>query len=275
MPEAPEVQTVLNVLEKELKGHEVVSAEIFHPKLSASMPYEDMERKLMGQHFRKFSRIGKYLILETDDYDWIVHLRMEGKFYVLPEAPDPKDKHIHALFGLDDGRVLAYKDVRKFGRMYLYDKTDDVRSLPLFAKVGKDVLDPMSPRQFLASLPKKKAIKTSLLDQSVIAGIGNIYADEILFASGIHPETKGESLDLEDASRILDNTRKIMEDAIRHKGTTIRSYTSSLGVKGGYQGQLQVHRKEKEPCPVCGTPIEKIKVGQRSTYVCPQCQIKK
>lgn len=275
MPEAPEVQTVLNVLEKELTGRQITGASITHPRLSASMPFEDMEKKLTGQHFRKFSRLGKYLIIETDDYDWIVHLRMEGKFYVLPARPEPEDKHIHALFDLDDGRVLAYKDVRKFGRMYLYPRTDNVRSLPVFENIGTDVLEDITPESFLKKLPRKKAIKASLLDQSVLAGIGNIYADEILFASRIHPETPGSEITLEEAARILHNTRRIMKEAIARKGTTIRSYTSSLGVQGEYQGQLQVHRKENEPCPLCGTPIEKIKVAQRSTYLCPHCQVKK
>ena len=273
MPEAPEVQTVLNVLARELTGKEVVKAEITHPKLAANMPVEEFEKKVTGQHFRHFSRIGKYLILETDDYDWIVHLRMEGKFYVQDEL-EP-DKHIHATFRLDDGRTLAYKDVRKFGRMYLFDKVDDVRKLPVFDHIGKDVLDDMNAQEFLEKLPKNKAVKTSLLDQSTIAGIGNIYADEILFSSRIHPETKGRDLSTEDAKRILDNTKRIMKEAIASKGTTIRSYTSSLGVKGEYQDQLQVHMKEGEPCPVCGQPIEKIKVNQRGTYLCPHCQVKK
>lgn len=275
MPEGPEVQTVVDTLAGQIKDVKIAHAAFFHPKLAANKEPEQFARCLEGQAIRRFSRIGKYLILETDAYDWIVHLRMEGKFYVLDEHPEPKDKHIHALFDLEDGRCLAYRDTRKFGRMYLYDKVSDPHTLPVFDKVGPDILHPFTDeekKKLYRQFKSGRAVKAILLDQAVIAGIGNIYADEILFASRIHPETKGKDLTEEEVDTLLSNARKILSDAIAHKGTTIRSYTSSLGVEGEYQDQLKVHQKEGEPCPVCQTPIEKRKVGQRSTYLCPHCQ---
>lgn len=272
MPEGPEVQTVLNALDSKLRGARIAHVSVTHPKLAANMGVGEFEKALEGQTIREFSRIGKYLILVTDDYDWIIHLRMEGKFYVLDEHPDPKEKHMHALFDLEDGRCLVYRDVRKFGRMYLYPRTEDLRSLPVFARIGPDALGPIDVQTFRSRLKKKRAIKLNLLDQEVLAGIGNIYADEILFASHVHPETPAGHLDDEELETILDNTRKILTDAVVHKGTTIRSYTSSLGVEGEYQSRLGVHMKEGEPCPVCQTPIVKTKVGQRGTYLCPSCQ---
>lgn len=272
MPEGPEVQTVLNTLQDKLNGAVISRVEIHHPKLPANLPPDEFARALQGQTICGFSRIGKYLILITTDYDWVIHLRMEGKFFVLDHKPDPREKHMHAMFELTDGRCLVYHDVRKFGRMYLYPKQENLRDLPVFDKVGPDALSPISPREFRNRLRKNRAIKINLLDQAVIAGIGNIYADEILFASRIHPETRAGDLSDDDLARILRNTKEILQEAIARKGTTIRSYTSSLGIEGEFQNRLRVHTKDGTLCPVCGSPIEKIKVGQRATYYCPECQ---
>lgn len=272
MPEGPEVQTVLNVLEQEIRGAEIREVEVRHPKLAANLPVAEFEQALRGQRIEGFSRIGKYLVLITTDYDWIIHLRMEGKFYVLPAKPDPAAKHMHALFELADGRCLVYHDVRKFGRMYLYPRQEDLRTLPVFAKVGPDAFSPVTVPEFRQRLKKNRAIKLNLLDQDVIAGIGNIYADEILFASRIHPQTPAKDLTDAQLADVLHNTREILAEAVRKKGTTIRSYTSSLGVQGEFQNQLRVHTKDGSSCPVCGHEIEKTKVGQRTTYFCPVCQ---
>ena len=272
MPEGPEVQTVLNTLQDKIQGAVIAHVEIHHPKLAANMEPQVFEHLLEGQKIEGFSRIGKYLVLITQDYDWVIHLRMEGKFYVLDDKPDPRDKHMHALFELEDGRCLVYQDVRKFGRMYLFERQKNLRELPVFGKIGPDALGALSLEDFRKRLKKNRAIKINLLDQEVIAGIGNIYADEILFASRIHPETKAKDLSDEQLETILEQTHRILSEAVEKKGTTIRSYTSSLGVQGEYQNSLRVHTKDGQSCPVCGGPIEKIKVGQRTTYYCPKCQ---
>ncbi|EOS62206.1 formamidopyrimidine-DNA glycosylase [Firmicutes bacterium M10-2] len=275
MPEAPEVQTVLTTLEKQIKDVPIEKVEIFHEKLTENLNKEQFEEKLRHQKIERFFRLGKYLGFETQDYDWIAHLRMEGKFYLFDEYPDPKDKHIHAIFTLADGRYLCYHDTRKFGRMYLYPKTDRISDLPCFANVGVDFCEATGSYLYEKTRNSKKEIKSVLLDQSVIAGIGNIYADEILFASKLDPRSIAGHLDRSDCDKIVEETKRILYGAIKAGGTTIRSYTSSLGVTGRFQLKLKAHQKEGEACVECQQPIEKIKLKGRSTYFCPTCQIRK
>lgn len=284
MPEAPEVSNVLAYLEENLKGAQIESVKVTHPKLAANESVEDFERKLAGEHFRKFIRHGKYLIFEMDDLDFVAHLRMEGKFLLYNsleelEAADPiqDKKHIHAIFSLSDGRILAYKDTRKFGRMYLYPKTEDVCSLPVFDKVGKDALDPgLTAKELYEKTRKRKLpIKSILLDQKVIAGIGNIYADEILFDAGLAPQTPASHLDLADWQKILQAARSILADAASQGGTTIRSFSYGTNHGGSYQNQLKVHAREDGLCGKCQGELVRLKIGGRSTWYCPACQKEK
>jgi formamidopyrimidine-DNA glycosylase len=278
MPEAPEVQTVLNTLEDGIKDLKIEKAIMRWPKTVSNMETEEFCRLLEGEHVRRFLRHGKYLVLETDSYDWIVHLRMEGKLYLsdLPAEELEQKKHIHASFLLENGKWLHFQDTRKFGRMQLYPKTVPYTDLPCFDKTGPDALDESYlPEAFYQKLHRsKKPVKTLLLDQSVIAGIGNIYADEILFASKIHPETPANQITLKQAETLLENTREILKKALEAKGTTIRSFTSGNHQPGSFQNFLKVHTREGKPCPICQNPIGKIKTGGRSTYYCPHCQKK-
>lgn len=275
MPEAPEVQTVLSTLETQIGQARIVKAELFHDKLADNMDARQFEAALVNQRIERFFRLGKYLGFETQDYDWIVHLRMEGKFYLFDAYPNPKDKHIHAIFTLSDGRYLCYHDTRKFGRMYLYPKTGSIASLPCFARVGVDFQDATGRHLYEKTRGCRRDIKSVLLDQSVIAGIGNIYADEILFAARIDPRSVAGHLNEADCEAIVAQTKRILNGAIKAGGTTIRSYTSSLGVTGRFQLELKAHRREGEECSQCQNPIEKIKWKGRSTYFCPRCQVRK
>lgn len=271
MPEAPEVQTVLDTLAGMIKDQSIEEIRVsYRPILS-----KEDEEKLIDQHFRSFYRIGKYLGFEMDDVDLIVHLRMEGKFYVQDDYCD--EKHIHVQMRLSNGKVLAYHDTRKFGRMNVYEKVCDKHSLPAFAHVGKDVFDEELDYMELyhAFHGSKRPIKTLLLDQSIMAGIGNIYADEILFRCKLDPRSKGYRLSKQDCKNILYYARYILAGAMKAGGTTIRSYTSSLGVTGRFQLELRVHQQKGLPCPVCGQTIEKISIGQRGTYFCKKCQKRK
>lgn len=283
MPEAPEVAKVLAALEEEIRGAEIVSASITHPSLCSNLPADEFEVQLIGEHFNEFHRLGKYLIFEMDNHDLVAHLRMEGKFLVLSgqeefDALDPiKDKkHIHAVFGLSDGRLLCYKDTRKFGRMGLYDKPADWHDLPALAKVGKDALDQNLTAEELEQKAKRRKIpvKTLLLDQSFMAGIGNIYADEILFAAGISPLTPADHLDLEDWKNILVCTRMILSRSYSMGGTTLRTFAYGNHQQGGFQNELKVHSR-KGACDECGTPIEQTRINGRSTWYCPTCQKEK
>lgn len=210
------------------------------------------------------------MIIETDDYNWIVHLRMEGKFFVLEqEALDPfSQKHTHARFYLEDGRILAYQDTRKFGRMYLESK-DEPKSI--LNRQGPDVLDEQVDGDYLyKKLHKRKIpIKSALLDQKVLSGIGNIYANEILFLSKIHPAKPCNEMSLKEFQEIAFQSRRLMGLAMDQGGSTIRTF-SHPGGQGGFQNHLAIY--DKKECPICGTPIEKITISQRSAYLCPNCQ---
>lgn len=275
MPEAPEVQTVLSTLEHQIKGIPIKQAWFFYEKLVGNMDSQEFAQKLQGQSIERFYRIGKFLGFETQNYDWICHLRMEGKFYLFQAYPDPKDKHIHAIFELEDERYICYHDTRKFGRMYLYPKTEHKADLPCLKNIGTDYTKATSEMFYKKIHKSKKEIKNALLDQSIIAGIGNIYADEILFSAKIDPRTPAHRLNEKDCDTILKETKRILTEATEAGGTTIRSYTSSLGISGRFQLKLKVHQQEGKNCPRCGAKIEKIKVGSRSTYLCPICQTKK
>lgn len=276
MPEGPEVQVVISTLQQQLTHACIQDVEIRMDKLIQNMEPETFARALKGQSFHRFYRIGKYLGFETDDYDWIVHLRMEGKFYIYKENPDI-DSHVHAVFYLEDGRILCYHDTRKFGRMALYPKAQHKRSLPVFAKIGKDFRDPsVDPRELYRHLHRSnRPLKAALLDQSILAGIGNIYADEICFACGLDPRSRCCRVSRKDCENIVQAMHEIMERAVAAGGTTIRSYTSSLGITGLFQLDLDVHGKKGQPCPVCQRPIDKIVVAQRGTYLCRHCQKRK
>ena len=192
---------------------------------------------------------------------------MEGKYYV-QKKDEPFDKHTHVIFSLDDGRELRYHDTRKFGRMELVKRGDykDFRGL------GPEPFDPEFDLTYCKGYlsGKRLPIKAVLLEQSFVAGIGNIYADEILFKTGIDPRTQASKLLDEDIEKLIIYTKKILNKAIDEGGTTIRSYTSSLGVTGRFQNELAVHTQKV--CPLCGGEIKKIKVQGRGTYFCPVCQ---
>lgn len=270
MPELPEVQTVLDTLESRIKDRQITDIKILYKPIVECSP-RTFRNRLIGQHFRSFRRRGKYLLFEMDDLTLVSHLRMEGKYFILDESY-PISKHDHVIFYLDDGKQLRYNDVRKFGRMELIEKKEDYEQ---FKDLGPE---PFSKRfsadyckEYLSK--KKLPIKQVLLEQSFVAGIGNIYADEILFAIQVHPETRADRLDEQDIRALIKETRKILKKAIKAGGTTIRSYTSSLGVTGRFQLSLKVHTMEK--CPICKEDIKKITVGGRGTYYCEKCQKKK
>lgn len=277
MPEGPEVANVLAWLKTEIKDQKIVEVEILYSKLIQTPSYEQFKSQMIGEHFRFFHRLGKYLIFEMDTKYLVGHLRMEGKFLLFPSQEDfnhldsKQKKHIHAYFTLEDGRILAYHDVRKFGRLALYDKIEDYTLLPSFAHVGKDVLDPTLSGEelFLRGKNKKRNIKAFLLDQSVMAGIGNIYADEILFASRLSPYTLTNALDLQDYKRLLEASQTILKEAMDHGGTTIRTFSYG-GHPGSHQSHLKIHRKKA--CPICNTPLTREVVATRGTWYCPHCQ---
>lgn len=269
MPELPEVETVLRTLEDKIKDREITSIKILYKPIVVDNE-KTFKKKLIGQHFRQFKRRGKYLIFELDDISLVSHLRMEGKYYIL--TPNDKiDKHTHVIFNLDDGRQLRYHDVRKFGRMELIAKDETYDE---FKNLGPEPFSKDFNLKYIKDYTKnlKKPIKEVLLDQSFVAGIGNIYADEILWAIKVNPLRQANKLKDEEIKDLIRYTRAILKKAIKAGGTTIRSYTSSLGVTGLFQLSLNAHTVSK--CKRCQSEIKKIRVGGRGTYYCPKCQKK-
>ena len=196
---------------------------------------------------------------------------MEGK-YNIKSISDQIVKHEHIIFEFDN-ISLRYNDTRKFGRMMLIKKAD-LNNNKFMSKVGLEPFERDMTSNYLLSKFNKsnKPIKELLLDQSIMTGLGNIYVDEVLFSSKINPLTIGKNITKENALSIISSSRIILNEAIKNGGTTIRSYTSSLGVTGHYQDYLMVHKREGETCKICNTKIIKIRVGGRSTYYCPKCQ---
>ncbi|MBR2809010.1 MAG: DNA-formamidopyrimidine glycosylase, partial [Erysipelotrichaceae bacterium] len=217
MPELPEVETVLRTLEGMIKDRRIEDILVLYPKIIED-DIDDFKHKLIGQSFRNFKRRGKYLIFEMDDLALVSHLRMEGKYFYL-DGEKPYDKHVHIIFKLDNGKTLQYHDVRKFGRMYLSPIKDKYEIADLGPEPFDRSFNVAYAKRYLADI--KRPIKEVLHDQHFVAGIGNIYANEILFASGVHPESICLKLDDEDIQKIVSNTKKILKKAIKAGGTTI------------------------------------------------------
>ncbi len=271
MPELPEVETVRRTLEPLLVGKRIDRVDVFYSKIIKS-ELSSFASSLEGREFIEIKRYGKFLVfLFDDDLAMISHLRMEGK-YRLEKGEGKARKHDLVAFHLSSDETLFYNDVRKFGILCLLRKEELFAKEPL-NKLGKEPFD-ITEEELLNGLKKKKnaAIKEALLDQSLISGIGNIYADEILIHSGINPLRKASSITLEETNRILENARNILSLAISEGGSTVRSYHPSEGKSGKMQLSLWAYGHEGKPCPICGLRLKKIRVGGRGTTYCPHCE---
>lgn len=274
MPELPEVETVKEALKHKILGKKIKDVKIYYSKIIEYPTNDEFIKKLIGETIIDIKRRGKWLMFETTNYYLLSHLRMEGK-YNYKKLGDELNKHEHVEFIFSDDTSLRYQDTRKFGRMYLYDKKEALEKPPL-NELGLEPWDKELTTSYLKEQykNKKKEIKSVLLDQSIITGIGNIYADEILFLSRINPYKKASSLKEKDLNNIIENTKKVLEAAIKDGGTTIKSYTSEEGVHGRFQQNLFVHQRKGEECKECGNTIEKVVIGGRGTYYCKRCQKK-
>src|SRR5574344_1373983 len=247
MPEIAEVETVRNTLKKRVLNQEIIDFKVYYLGIVLDDP-EMVKSKLIHTSFIDIKRIGKWLLFETNEYYLCSHLRMEGKYFIEPSTK-PLNKHEHVEIFFKDGTSLRYQDTRKFGRMKLVLKS----KLYDFEGIRKQGIEPISndlTKEYLYQKFKKRNIpmKTLLLDQTIISGLGNIYADEVLFDSHISPFKKGSKITLKECDRIVTSCHKIITEAIKEGGTTIHSYTSSLGVTGRFQQHLQVHKQLNKPC---------------------------
>ena len=272
MPEKPEVITVVNNLKKEIIGKKIVGCNIYWDNIIAYPTVNEFKKEIINEIIKNIETRGKFIVIELNKYSLLIHLRMEGKFFFRKKG-DSINKHEHVELIFDDDISFRYHDVRKFGKMYLIKIEDTYKVKPL-SELGLEYNDSNLNKKYLYEKIhlKKLPIKTVLLDQSIITGIGNIYDDEILFMSGINPNRSASSISEDECENIINNTRIVLEKAIKLGGTTIKSFTSSEGVHGLFQNELLVHGKSGKPCPKCGSIIEKTRIGGRGTSYCANCQ---
>lgn len=270
MPELPEVETVARDLRPHLIGRTIVDARAHWARTIATPRARTFVQQIRQHQIHDITRRGKYLIFHlhhrTPKY-WLVHLRMTGGFHLVTRAT-PRDAHTHVVVRLDNDTELHFRDPRKFGRMWLVDDPQRV-----IAKLGPEPLE-ISAREFCARLTERRGrLKPVLLDQTVIAGIGNIYADEALWYARLHPLRRVASLTRAECACLHRALRHVLTRAIALGGTSIDvMYKRVNGMSGGFTESLRAFDREQRPCRRCGTPIQKIVVSQRGTHFCPTCQ---
>ncbi|MGM9992090.1 MAG: DNA-formamidopyrimidine glycosylase [Candidatus Bruticola sp.] len=294
MPELPEVETIRRGLEDKLPGLKVEKILVKLPKLLKNVNSEELNESLRGQTFTAVRRLGKILILDIGVYSVLVRLGMTGQltfrssllpdtneFYVHPvtglqraQGQFVPDKHTHVIVDLNEGYSLCYRDIRQFGKWYLY-KTEELENSPELKALGPDPFGPNFTEDRLALGLKKtsRAVKTALLDQSIVAGLGNIYADEVLFASRVNPEKPAKELSSAEIRAIFTAIKPILQQSINNRGTTFSDYRDADGNKGSNAEQLKVYGRGGQPCLVCGSELVKKTIGGRSCVCCPSCQV--
>lgn len=291
MPELPEVETIRRALARPLEGRRIASAELRLPRLLLGFPPSDFAARLRGQVIRKVIRRGKYLVLELSKDSLIVHLGMTGQLthaeknaeenprfkrtvtgLQKPEGAHPIDKHTHLVLRLaGDGRLM-FRDPRTFGKLLLVPGKS-WNEHPRLRKLGPEPLE-MKAAEVAKTIPAKSArpVKALLLDQEFLAGVGNIYADEALFLSGIHPRRKVGALKPAERLRLMEAVKTVLRKGIRYQGTTFSDYRKPDGGKGDNYERLMAYGRGGFPCRVCGTTLRKMVVAQRGTVFCPRCQ---
>jgi formamidopyrimidine-DNA glycosylase len=273
VPELPEVTVISEDVQALAAGREVVRAEIFRDDVS-NVGVEEFPRRLVGRTLEGTGRRGKITTLDFGDVVGIVHLVISGRVLRLLEWREPDKIHTAVVEfggGTDEPVVLAFTRLW-LGYFDLYEP-ERVEEHPLISRLGPDPFSGDFSLEYLREAFERRAsIKGLLLDQSVVAGLGNIYVDEVLFAAKVHPTRKANTLDSEEIREIFSATRDILGRAIEMRGTTFDSYHDAFGESGKFQYQLKIFTHAGEPCPVCGTEIQKLRVAGRGTHVCPTCQ---
>lgn len=264
MPELPEVETIVVTLRPSLVGRAIVGVQLRWPRHT---PNPEMVRDhLPGRRITDVGRRGKYVVvrLHPDDLALLIHLGMSGRL-LMSRVGEEVEQHTHTILTLDDGSQLHFSDTRKFGRLILV--ADPATTL---GKLGPEPLSSHFSPEWLAQRleRRRRVIKSLLLDQSFLAGLGNIYADESLHRAGVDPRRRADTLSLQEASALHDAIREVLTEAIAHQGTSL----DWVYPNGRMQVRLRVYGRGGQPCPTCGTPIERVLLGQRSTHFCPSCQ---
>ncbi|MCO5175537.1 MAG: bifunctional DNA-formamidopyrimidine glycosylase/DNA-(apurinic or apyrimidinic site) lyase [Thermomicrobiales bacterium] len=276
MPELPEVETVCRTLRPYLADKVIESFDLRWRRTVANDDLPAFEERIIGNSIAAVSRRGKFIVLELGTGDWItVHLRMTGELLFRATRTDARaperEPYLRAVFALSGTTELDFYDTRKFGRIALLDREASAR---LDENLGVEPLSPAFTIESLAlALQRKRRLKSLLLDQTVIAGLGNIYVDEAMFRAGVHPLRPASELAADEISRLQAAIVDVLSIAVESRGTTLRDYRSGLGEEGTNQESLQIYgRKPGSPCVVCGAPLVRLTIDQRTTMFCPVCQ---
>lgn len=274
MPEMPEVEVIRRYLDAKLRGRRIEHLDILLPRQIKYPKPEEYRAMCVGQKIANVNRRGKYLLLELSNAVTLVfHLRMTGRLVYHEHVEENDDTHTRVLFYLDVGSALVFGDTRTFGALYALNPGEEWRIHGLATLGPEPLTEEFTPEYLWERTRRSHApIKSFLLNQQMIAGIGNIYADEALFLAKLHPLTKGCDLTQADCEALQLAVDQVIADGIRDGGTTFRDYQNGEGKQGLHQEHLYVYNREGEPCQRCGTTIAKIKVGGRGTHFCPHCQ---
>ncbi|MBI2955821.1 MAG: bifunctional DNA-formamidopyrimidine glycosylase/DNA-(apurinic or apyrimidinic site) lyase [Acidobacteria bacterium] len=277
MPELPEVETVVRGLRPLLKGRRIRRVEVRQRRrfgvLRGSLAR--FRRVLTGARIVSVARRGKYIVLQLEPAAnqvaplwWVIHLGMTGQLYACPAAA-PRVKHTHVVAWLSSGRQLRYRDPRRFGKMLVLRDTE---LAGYFAPLGPEPFRISLQRFCRLFRGRRGPVKSLLLNQSLLRGLGNIYSSEALFLAGVHPGTPAGVLRRPELRRLFRAVRRVLREAIAGMGTTFSDYRTAEGLPGDYQNSLRVYDREGEPCPGCGTAIERVVLAGRSAHFCPRCQ---
>lgn len=271
MPELPEVETIVRSLSPLVTGVSVSSVDVRCAMLRRAVDPSFVE-SLCGRDLVSVRRRAKYMLFDLDDgRAWIVHLGMSGRLVrvsrLLDHAPR---KHDHVIVTLSDGAGLVFHDPRRFGLMTVEHAADS----PLLAGIGPEPLEDEFNAGYLAGLRRhtRRTIKDVLMDQRVVAGLGNIYVNELLFTAGVRPRRKLARMSADECARVVAATRSTLTEAIEHRGSSISDFLDGIGRRGAYQWRRRVYDREGEACRACATLIKAVVVGQRSSFYCPRCQ---
>ncbi|MBI5504827.1 MAG: bifunctional DNA-formamidopyrimidine glycosylase/DNA-(apurinic or apyrimidinic site) lyase [Deltaproteobacteria bacterium] len=271
MPELPEVETIRRSLEPLVVGRTVARLELRTPRLRVPLG-EELRRGVEGRCITGSGRRGKYLwfVLE-DGRGWFFHMGMSGRLRFVEGADAGEGVHDHLIARFAGGDALVFHDPRRFGLSIV----DDPATSKLLADMGPEPLDEVAfDSDYLAAFRRRttRAVKDVLMDQRVVAGLGNIYVNEILFLSGVRPRRSMVRMTLRDCAAVVVATREVIAEAIEHRGSSISDFLDGIGQRGGYQWRHRVYDREGQPCTTCRAPIKVVVVGQRSSFYCPRCQ---
>lgn len=288
MPELPEVETIKRGLSSKIVGKEITDVKFLWEKTLKNSDIKTFKKTVIGKEVKSVERRAKSLFMElSDDIYLLFHMKMTGHLLIESETKkidkngrwiddsnelsDPYNQYVRAVFWLNDGNILAFSDLRKLGYVKLLDKKD---LNDFLAKYGPEPFSKEFNKEYLKDLFSKKkiAIKKVIMDQRNIAGIGNIYADEILFASGIHPERPANKITEKEIEKFITNTQEILKESIKLRGTSTSDYRDTEGKKGGFESKLKVYKRTGNPCQNCKEDVKRIVVGGRGTHFCSRCQ---